>query len=458
MGRPTTGGLCLTKTITPPHPTGGWRSAGSTRFHRAGPARPRERCRGRADARRHERSAQSRTSARTAAVSSVTDGSSTAGRSARCTIGTSTCRRASRRTTPPIGSRSTAAGSSRARSRSTPHPCRAEPLRPDGYLSTWVRRGAEDRGMHAVHQLAERGRATVEAMGSERFELARRTPAIPFATTTSCSARRSSPGFHCSARSRSTRRSCSGRARADRLSSRIPVFVSHMSYGALGAEAKEALARGASAAGTAVASGEGGAHPQELAHADRYIFEMASGLLRLDGGRTSVRRGDRDQDRPGREAGTRWNAARAKVTAEIAAVRGVEPGTTVHSPARFSDIDGPVALAHRVAEIRELTGGVPIGIKFAAGDVERDLAVAIEAGADWVTIDGLGGGTGAAPRPRQGPRRDAVDVRPDPRPRLARRPGRRDVQLVATGGFRTPDEIAKAPRPRRRRVALATAA
>ena len=97
------------------------------------------------------------------------------------------------------------------------------------------------------------------------------------------------------------------------------------------------------------------------------------------------------------------------------------------------------------------------GIKFAAGNVEADLAVAIEAGADWVTVDGLGGGTGAAPVHVK----DNVGIPSMFALIRARRwledRGVDDVQLVATGGFRTPDEMAKALALGADAVALATA-
>jgi glutamate synthase domain-containing protein 2 len=137
-------------------------------------------------------------------------------------------------------------------------------------------------------------------------------------------------------------------------------------------------------------------------------------------------------------------------------VRGVEPGTDVHSPAHFPDINSPADLARRVAEIKATSGGAPVGIKFAAGNVEADLAVAVEAGADWVTVDGLGGGTGAAPVHVK----DNVGIPSMFALIRARRwlddHGVNDVQLIATGGFRTPDEMAKALALGADAVALAT--
>lgn len=331
----------------------------------------------------------------------------------------------------------------------------AAPPRPDVYLGRWIRRGATDRGMYTVHHMADGGRPPVEAMGTQRLDPGRirapypgyedlvfrpaqldRLPTqgdVPVDTSVMLGTRAARP-----------------------LVLEIPVFVSHMSYGALSAEAKEALARGASAAGTAIASGEGGPHPRERGNATRYIFEMASGYFGWTD--DNIRAADAIEIKIGQGAkpGLGGTLPGAKVTPEIAAVRGVEPGIDVHSPAHFPDINSPADLARRVAEIKATSAGAPVGIKFAAGNVEADLAVAIEAGADWVTVDGLGGGTGAAPVHVK----DNVGIPSMFALIRARRwlddHGVGDVQLIATGGFRTPDEMAKALALGADAVALAT--
>jgi glutamate synthase domain-containing protein 2 len=330
------------------------------------------------------------------------------------------------------------------------------PPRPTGYLGQWTRRGATDRGMYTVHHLAEGARPAVEAMGSERLEPTRLRPPypayddlvfspaqlerlpiqgdVPIDTSVVLGSRAAQP------------------LRLD-----IPLFVSHMSYGALSAEAKEALARGASAAGSAIASGEGGAHPAERDNATRYVFEMASGYFGWT--EENIRAASAIEIKIGQGAkpGLGGTLLGPKVTPEIAAVRGVPPGTDVHSPAHFPDISSLADLRRRVDEIRTVNGGKPVAIKFAAGDVEADLAVALEAGADWVTLDGLGGGTGAAPVHVK----DNVGIPSMFALYRARRwmddHGIRDVELVATGGFRTPDEMAKALALGANAVALATA-
>ncbi|MFN8123007.1 MAG: glutamate synthase-related protein [Thermoleophilia bacterium] len=333
----------------------------------------------------------------------------------------------------------------------------AAPPRPAGYLGEWTRRGADDRGMHLVHLLAGGGAAPVEAMGTLRTEPAsqrgRTVPTlddlvfrpaqldrlpllgdVPVDTSVVLGTRARRP------------------LRLD-----IPLFVSHMSFGALSAEAKEALARGATAAGTAIASGEGGAHPRERENADRYIVELASGRFGWSAEQAAAADAIEIKIGQGAKPGLGGTLPGRKVTPAIAAVRGVAPGTTVHSPARLTDVNSPADLRRLVDEVRAMGGGVPVAIKFAAGAVERDLAVAVEAGADWVTVDGLGGGTGAAPTHVK----DHVGIPSVMGLVRARawmeREGVQDVQLVVTGGFRTPDEMAKALALGADAVAVATA-
>jgi glutamate synthase domain-containing protein 2/nitrite reductase/ring-hydroxylating ferredoxin subunit len=330
------------------------------------------------------------------------------------------------------------------------------PTRPAVYLGEWTRRGAGDRGMYTVHHLAEGGRPAVDAMGSRRLEPGR--PRGPVPGYDEVVFRPAQLDRLPTQGDVAVDTSVTLGARAARpLRLEIPVFVSHMSYGALSVEAKEALARGASAAGTAIASGEGGPHPRERDNAARYIFEMASGYF----GWTpdNIRAADAIEVKVGQGAkpGLGGTLLGSKVTPEIAAVRGVAPGTDVHSPAHFPDIASAADLARRIDQIKEISGGAPVGVKFAGGDVEADVAAAVAAGADWITVDGLGGGTGAAPVHVK----DTVGIPSMYGLMRARRwlddHGVDDVQLIATGGFRTPDEMAKALALGADAVALATA-
>ncbi|MCI0394560.1 MAG: glutamate synthase-related protein [Chloroflexi bacterium] len=238
---------------------------------------------------------------------------------------------------------------------------------------------------------------------------------------------------------------------------RIPVYVSHMSYGSLSPESKTAMATGARRFGTAICSGEGGMHPMERAAAGDYIFEMASGYFGFN--EENVRKATGIDFKFGQsaKAGLGGILPAHKVTAEIAAVRGVPAGVEVHSPSRFPDLHSLDDLKARIEELRTKVDG-PIGAKMAASHIERDLEAAMTCGFDFVTIDGRGGGTGAAPiHVKDNICVPLVYAIPRAR-RWLDEHGYDDVTLVATGGLRTPADFAKALALGANCVAIATAA
>lgn len=224
----------------------------------------------------------------------------------------------------------------------------------------------------------------------------------------------------------------------------IPIFVSDMSFGALSPEAKVALARGAKRAGTAICSGEGGAIPEELDESDRYLFELGTGRHGFDLAQMSNVQAFHFKLGQGAKTGVGGHLPGAKVTKEIAEVRDIEAGEDSVSPARFPDLSTPAEFAAFADEVRDASGGIPIGFKLSAQHVEPDIDAAIEAGADYLILDGRGGGTGAAPRII----RDHFGVPTIPGLGRARRHldriGALDVTLVVTGGLREPADFFKA--------------
>lgn len=235
-----------------------------------------------------------------------------------------------------------------------------------------------------------------------------------------------------------------------------PAFVSHMSFGALSAEAKVALAIGASAVGTAMCSGEGGILLAERAASERYIFEIAPPRYSVDD--ESLRAADAIEIKIGQgtKPGMGGHLPGEKVTEEIARIRGREPGEDIISPSTFPGIKTAADLRGLVDEMRERSGGAPIGIKLAAGHIERDIDRAHEAGADFITIDGRGGATGASPVML----RDAASV---PTVYALVRARRHldeigsEASLVITGGLRVAADIVKALALGADAVALASA-
>jgi len=224
----------------------------------------------------------------------------------------------------------------------------------------------------------------------------------------------------------------------------IPLFVSDMSFGALSEEAKVALARGAELAGTGICSGEGGMLPEEQAANSRYLYELASARFGYSMDKVRKCQAFHFKCGQGAKTGTGGHLPGDKVRGKIAEVRGLTEGEAAISPPRFPDWEHVDQYRDFAEEVREATGGIPIGVKLSAQHIERDIEAALEIGVDYIILDGRGGGTGAAPLLF----RDNISVPTIPALARARRyldqKGRRDVTLVITGGLRLPADFVKA--------------
>jgi glutamate synthase domain-containing protein 2 len=224
----------------------------------------------------------------------------------------------------------------------------------------------------------------------------------------------------------------------------IPLFVSDMSFGALSQEAKVALAKGAELAGTGIASGEGGMLPEEQESNSRYLYELASGRFGFSWDKLDKVQAFHFKGGQGAKTGTGGHLPGEKVKGKIAEVRGLQEGEPAVSPARFPDWETLGEFRDFAAQVRERTGGIPIGFKLSAQHIEQDIDAALEIGADYIILDGRGGGTGAAPLIF----RDHISVPTMPAIARARlhldQSGHSDVTLIATGGLRTAADFAKA--------------
>lgn len=229
------------------------------------------------------------------------------------------------------------------------------------------------------------------------------------------------------------------------LQLQTPILVSGVATGlALSLEAKVAIARGASAAGTATNSGEGGYWPEERRAARHYVLQVnRGGWVRPE----EMQRADMLEIQFGQAA----DIAAAKtvkgshVSARMRQILGIgQTGQrTIHT--RFDRVRRPADLRHWVDELRDLTGGVPIALKFAAGDIEADLEFAMESQPDCIVIDGAEGATHSSlevtiqdcglPLLYAIPRADAY---------LRRHGAREAVTLIAAGGLRYSGDFLKA--------------
>ena len=224
----------------------------------------------------------------------------------------------------------------------------------------------------------------------------------------------------------------------------IPIFVSDMSFGALSEEAKVALAKGAQLAGTGICSGEGGMLPEEQEANARYFYELASARFGFSWDTVRKAQAFHFKGGQGAKTGTGGHLPGTKVKGKIAKVRGLPEGQSAISPSRFPDWSSLSQFRDFAAEVRENTGGIPVGFKLSAQHIEKDLDAALEVGVDYVILDGRGGGTGAAPLIF----RDNISVPTIPALARARRHldacDAGQVTLIATGGLRHPADFGKA--------------
>lgn len=228
------------------------------------------------------------------------------------------------------------------------------------------------------------------------------------------------------------------------LALKIPLFVSDMSFGALSQEAKVALAKGAELAGTGICSGEGGSLQEERDANGRYFYELASAKFGWDLKLVEDVQAFHFKGGQGAKTGTGGHLPGAKVTEKIAETRGLSPGQDAISPATFDSPSTVDEFRRFSDEVRERSGGIPIGYKLSANHIEADIDFALAAGADYIILDGRGGGTGAAPLLF----RDHISVPTIPALARARRhldkTVGREVTLIITGGLRVPEDFIKA--------------
>jgi glutamate synthase domain-containing protein 2 len=188
-----------------------------------------------------------------------------------------------------------------------------------------------------------------------------------------------------------------GRGSRKPLKLSMPIMFAAMSFGALSREAKIAVARASSELGTCTNTGEGGMLPDERKHARLLVAQYSTGRFGVDD--AYIRAADAIEIKIGQGAkpGQGGLLPREKVTSEIQAVRKLPRQMDVHSPASHPDIKSPMDLKRKVDMLRKKSGGRPVIIKLGAGHVEADVRIALKSDPDVIALDGMSGGTGAAP-------------------------------------------------------------
>ncbi len=226
----------------------------------------------------------------------------------------------------------------------------------------------------------------------------------------------------------------------------IPVMVTGMSFGALSYNAKVALARGASAAGTSTTTGDGGMLPAEREHSRKLVYEVLPSRYGINVHHLKQADAIELTIGQGAKPGTGGLLLGSKVSDEIARIRDLPPGVDQRSPCRHPDFLGPDDMIIKIEELREATDWqVPIFVKLGASRVFDDVKLAVKAGADVIVLDGMEGGTGASPELLQEhtgiPTLAAVC---EARAALEDMKAYGEVQLIIAGGIRHGSDAAKA--------------
>ena len=236
-----------------------------------------------------------------------------------------------------------------------------------------------------------------------------------------------------------------------------PIYITHMSFGALSRETKIALSKGSAAIKTAQCSGEGGILTEEMENAYKYIFEYVPNKYSVND--DNLRNADAIEIKIGQSTkpGLGGQLQGEKVTEEIAKIRGKALGEDIHSPATIPEVNSKDDLRDLVDDLRKRSHGRPIGLKFAAGRIEDDLDYVLYAEPDFITIDGRGGSTGASPKLI----RDSTSVPTIYALSRARKyldEHESDIDLTITGGLRVSSDFAKALAMGANAVAIGTGA
>ena len=241
---------------------------------------------------------------------------------------------------------------------------------------------------------------------------------------------------------------------------KIPVTIAGMSFGALSANAKEALGRGATIAGTSTTTGDGGMTPEERGQSQHLVYQYLPSRYGMNP--DDLRKADAIEIVLGQGAkpGGGGMLLGMKVTERVAGMRTLPIGVDQRSACRHPDWTGPDDLAIKIAEIREITDWEkPIYVKIGASRPYYDVKLAVKAGADVIVLDGMQGGTAATQEvfiehvgiPILSAIPQAVQA-------LQEMGMHRKVQLIVSGGIRNGADVAKAMALGADAVAIGTAA
>lgn len=228
-----------------------------------------------------------------------------------------------------------------------------------------------------------------------------------------------------------------------RLSS--PIMITGMSLGAVSKNLKIIFANVAKSLKIAFNSGEGGILEQELELAGSFLIGQYC-TVKNDVDMERLARVAAVEIRFGQGAYPGWESylPPEKLSPAIADIRGIKGTEPVYSPAHHYDIINSAQLKARIKWIRENTKGVPVGAKIGCGNIERDIDMLIEAGADFIALDGFGGGTGATENfVRENVGLPIISALPRAAKHIEKAGLKGKITLIASGGLRSSADFAK---------------
>ena len=224
-----------------------------------------------------------------------------------------------------------------------------------------------------------------------------------------------------------------------------PIMISGMSFGATSRNVRLVIANVASKLRIAFNSGEGGILDEELKLAANYLIgQYATGMFGIN--EDIIKKVAAVEIRFGQGAypGKGSYLPEAKVTPEIAKIRGIQGIEAVYSPAHYPDMKNPKEIKEKIDWLRKLTDGTPIGAKIGCGNIEKDIQVLVDAGVDFIAIDGFGGGTGATDYcVRENVGVPIIAALPRASRYLNEIGAKEKISLIAAGGLRTSADFVK---------------
>jgi len=223
-----------------------------------------------------------------------------------------------------------------------------------------------------------------------------------------------------------------------------PIIVSGMSFGATSRNVKLVISRVASKLKIAYNTGEGGLLKEERVASEHVIGQYYAGKEDIDEDVLKSVAAVELRFGQGAYPGKGSYLPASKITPDIAEARGIKGHESSYSPAHHHDMTTPRQIEEKVSWLREVTGGVPIGAKLGCGDVEKDVGVLVDAGVDFIALDGFGGGTGATnPYVREHVGIPVFAALPRATRLLQELGAKDDVTLIAGGGLRSSADFAK---------------